>query len=426
MFSLSRSFAEELDANDPLASYRERFHLPLHNGKPSIYFTGNSLGAMPKSVRDYVETELKDWEKWGVEGHFHGTRPWKSYHHFFTEKAARLVGAEPDEVVMMNSLTVNLHLLLVSFYRPTKERFKIICEGGAFPSDQYALESQVRFHGFQPEEAIVELLPRQGEYTLRQEDIEACIDAHADSLALVMMGGVNYYTGQFFNLAAITQKAHSVGALAGFDLAHAAGNVPLYLHNWNVDFACWCTYKYLNSGPGGTSGVFIHEKHANNASIPRFAGWWGYHEATRFEMKKGFVPMSGAAGWQLSNAQIMAMAPHLASLEIFDEVGIEQLREKSLKLTAWTEYLLKQILEEFPQQQLTIITPEHPENRGCQLSILTGANGRKLFDALQNEGIIADWREPNVIRIAPVPLYNSYVDVWNFYTVLRNTLNIDG
>lgn len=412
--------ARQMDAQDSLASFRHRFLFPQHNGKDAIYLTGNSLGLQPVTARAAVLQELEDWARYGVEGHFQGKNPWFHYHKFLTEKTARLVGALPVEVVVMNNLTTNLHLMMVSFYRPDKTRYKIMMEGGAFPSDQYAVESQVRFHGFKPDEAIVELKPRAGEHTLRTEDILAAIREHGNSLALVMMGGVNYYTGQAFDMKSITDAAHSVGAFAGFDLAHAAGNLHLQLHNWGPDFAVWCSYKYLNSGPGGTSGAFVHERHADNKELPRFAGWWGHDEDSRFQMKKGFIPMRGAEGWQLSNAQILPMALYKASLDIFDEAGMENLRAKSEKLTAYLEFMLDELNKELPaEHQLNLITPRDPGQRGCQLSLLTGAGGKNLFSFLSDHGVIADWREPNVIRMAPVPLYNSFEDIWNLIQVFR-------
>lgn len=398
-----------MDATDPMASFRSHYHIPQHDGKDAVYLCGNSLGLQPKKTRQYIEEELKDWETLGVEGHMHGRHPWFYYHHFLEESVARLAGASPLEVVIMNTLTVNLNLLMVSFYRPTKSRYKILMEYMAFPSDQYAMEMQVRYHGFDTADAIVEVKPREGEHALRTEDILQLIDEHRNELALVMMGGVNYYTGQLYDMATITKAAHDAGALAGFDLAHAAGNVPLHLHDWGVDFACWCTYKYLNSGPGGASGVFIHERHAHDATLPRFAGWWGNAEDTRFQMKKGFHPQPGAAGWQQSNAQILPMAAHRAAMELFDQAGMDALRTKSLALTG----LLEELLQIQPGK-FHIITPADPAQRGCQLSILTGAGGRQLFDRLTASGVIADWREPNVIRVAPVPMYNSFEDVYRF------------
>ncbi|GAA3957637.1 kynureninase [Hymenobacter antarcticus] len=409
--ALSATPATHLDATDPLAAFRQEFHLPAGpDGQPSAYFCGNSLGLMPKAARAAAEQEFDAWERLGVEGHFQAPSFWMHYHDTLTEASARLVGGLPLEVVVMNNLTVNLHLLLVSFYRPTATRYKILMEGGAFPSDQYAIESQAHLHGLDPAEAIVELVPRPGEHTLRTEDIEAKIAELGDSLATVLIGGVNYYTGQAFDMAAITRAGHAVGAYVGFDLAHAAGNVELHLHDWDVDFACWCTYKYLNSGPGGTSGVFVHERFAERPDLVRLAGWWGHDPTVRFQMKKGFQPMAGAAGWQLSNAQIFPMAIHRASLAIVERAGgMAALRRKSELLTGRLESLILNL--GLPTSQLEIITPADPAQRGCQLSVLVHERGRELFDFLAAQGIIADWREPNVIRLAPVPLYNSFEDV---------------
>lgn len=355
---------------------------------------------------------MTKWAELGVEGHFTGDDPWFTYHKTLAAPTAKLVGAKPEEVVIMNQLTVNLHLMLVSFYRPQGQRYKILTEAGAFPSDQYALESQVKIHGYAPEDAIIEIAPRAGEHTWRTEDILQAIKDNGNEIALVLMGGLHYYTGQVFDMAAITQTAHEVGAVCGFDLAHAAGNVPMQLHDWDVDFAVWCTYKYLNSGPGGTSGVFVHERHAQNPELPRFAGWWGHDQRVRFKMQKGFIPMPGAEGWQLSNAQILPMAVHKASLAIFDEAGIENLRAKSEKLTGYLEFLINGLHQ--PKDQLEIITPADPAARGCQLSLLVNKNGRQLFDTLMANGFILDWREPNVIRVAPTPLYNTFEDVYRF------------
>lgn len=411
-FQNSPDFARQLDAQDPLRPFRARFHLPpAPDGGEAVYCCGNSLGLMPKAARAAVETEFQSWEEHAVEGHFREPSQWMHYHETLTEAAARLVGAKPLEVVVMNNLTVNLHLLLISFYRPAGRRYKVLMEGGAFPSDQYALESQVKLHGYAPDDAIVELTPRPGEHTLRTEDIETRIQALGEELALVILGGVNYYTGQAFDMAAITRAGHAVGAVVGFDLAHAAGNLLLRLHDWDVDFACWCSYKYLNSGPGGTSGVFVHERFAQRPDLPRLAGWWGHDASVRFQMKKGFVPMPGAAGWQLSNAQIFPMAIHRAALAIVDEAGgMEALRRKSEVLTAYLEFVLR--AAEVPAGVLEIITPSDPAQRGCQLSVLVHQQGRELFDFLAARGVMADWREPNVIRLAPVPLYNSFEDVW--------------
>ncbi|MFM9944427.1 MAG: kynureninase [Bacteroidia bacterium] len=408
-------FAKSLDKKDPLAHFRQRFHFPILNGKEAIYLTGNSLGLQPKTARAALEQEMQDWQNMGVEGHFEGKNPWFYYHKFLTEKAAKVVGALPHEVVVMNNLTVNLHLMMVSFYRPTPTRFKIIMEAGAFPSDQYAMESQVRFHGFNPVDAIIEISPREGEYHLRTEDIIDTITTNANETALVMFSGVQYYTGQAFDMQAITRAGHDKGITVGFDLAHAAGNLHLKLHDWDVDFAVWCGYKYLNSGPGGVSGIFVNDRFANNPELPRFAGWWGHKENERFLMKKGYIPEYGAPGWQLSNAPVLSMAVHNASLQIFEEAGIENLCNKSKLLTGYLQFVLEQ-----SNKNLKIITP--PDQRGCQLSILTDANGKALFKHLQNQGIIADWREPNVIRMAPVPLYNSMEDVWQVGEAVRGFL----
>lgn len=415
LFLNELSFAKEMDEKDELKSFRSKFYIPQHEGKNQIYLCGNSLGLQPKSAKEAIEQELKDWAELGVEGHFRGKNPWMYYHHFLTEKAARVVGALPKEVVIMNNLTANLHLMMVSFYKPTKERYKIMMEVSAFPSDQYAMETQARFHGLNPDDAIIELKPREGEFTLRTEDILAKIEENKDNLAIVMMGGVNYLTGQAFDMKSITEKAHSVGASVGFDLAHAAGNLNLKLHEWGPDFAVWCSYKYLNSGPGGTSGVFVHERHAINPELVRFAGWWGHEESSRFQMKKGFIPMEGAAGWQLSNAQIFPMAIHKASLEIFDEAGIENLRKKSELLTGYLYFILADYKE-----QLNVITPETAADRGCQLSIIVKEDGKKLFDYLESNGILPDWREPNVIRMSPIPLYNTFEDVYRIGVALKS------
>lgn len=403
-------YAAALDAADELRGFRSRFLFPQHEGKEVLYFCGNSLGLQPAAVRKALLDELDQWQTHGVEGHFRGDLPWMHYHKFLTPLAAGLVGALPHEVVVMNTLTVNLHLMMVSFYRPDAQRYKIIMEAGAFPSDQYAMESQVRFHGLDPAEAIVELKPRAGEHCLRTEDILAVIEKEGPSTALVMIGGVNYYTGQFYDLEAITKAGHAAGTLVGFDLAHAAGNVPLKLHDWGVDFAVWCSYKYLNAGPGGPSGAFVHERHANNPELPRFAGWWGHEESVRFKMEKGFRPMYGAEGWQLSNAQIFSFAAHKAGLELFAEAGMARLRAKSEKLTAFLAFVLRE--SDRDGNLFRQITPEDPAARGCQLSLLTSEKGKALFDYLSAHGAIGDWREPNVIRFSPVPMYNRFSDVW--------------
>jgi len=418
-FENSLVFAQEKDKNDALAAYRGAFYFPDFHEKSVIYFTGNSLGLQPKQTKSYIEQELNDWAKWGVEGHFHAKNPWFSYHELLTAKAARIVGATNKEVVITHSLTTNLHLLMVSFYRPSAKRYKILCEGKAFPSDQYALESQVKFHGYDPQDAIVEIFPREGEHLIREEDIYQKMNELGDTLALVMIGGVNYYSGQLFDMKTITEKGHAVGAVVGFDLAHAAGNVELQLHDWGVDFAAWCTYKYLNSSPGGVSGMFVHERHANNPNLPRFAGWWGHDKDVRFKMEPGFRPMEGAEGWQLSNAPILGMAAHLASLDIFDEVGMPAISKKRNDLTAYLEFIIEEISRNSEKVNFEIITPKEPTKRGAQLSILAHGQGKALFDKLSEQGVVADWREPNVIRVAPAPLYNSFEDVYRFGAALK-------
>ena len=423
-YNNSLEFSKEKDLQDPLKSYREKFHIPVINGIETIYFTGNSLGLQPITSKSYIDAELEAWKNWGVEGHFEAKKPWFAYHEFLTEKSAKIVGAKPLEVVVTHSLTTNLHLLMVSFYRPTEKRYKIICEKKAFPSDQYALETQARFHGYEPSDAIVEVGPREGEYLIREEDVLATIAEVGDELAMIMIGGVNYYSGQLFDMKTITDAGHAVGAIVGFDLAHAAGNVKLELNKWGVDFAAWCSYKYLNSSPGGVAGLFVHERHANDKTLPRFAGWWGHDKETRFLMEPGFNPMPGAEGWQLSNAPVLGMAAHLASLDIFDAVGMDALIEKRIGLTNYLEYLINDLSDRKGDQcSFEIITPKDPAKRGAQLSILAHGMGRPLFDALTKLGIIADWREPNVIRIAPVPLYNSYEDCYRFCESLENVIN---
>jgi kynureninase len=418
-FENSLSFARQLDEADPFRSYRNRFHIPIVGGREAIYFCGNSLGLQPKNAREAVEAEMLHWEKLAVEGHFVGRQPWLTYHKQFKEPIGRLVGALPHETVVMNNLTTNLHLMLSSFYRPTPGRYKVLMEGGAFPSDQYAVESQVILRGFLPEDAILEVYPRPGEYTLRTEDIVRQIEENADSLALVLFGGINYYTGQVFDMATITEAGHRAGAYVGFDLAHAIGNIPMHLHDWGADFAVWCSYKYLNSGPGGVAGAFVHEKHAD-AALPRLAGWWGYDEETRFRMEKGFKPMYGADGWQLANAPVLLLATHKAALDIFDEASLEALRRKSLQLTEYLEYILR--TDPVLNAHIQIITPNVPEWRGCQLSLLVPEIGKTVFERMSREGVIADWREPDVIRLAPVPLYNSFEDVYQCGEILARSI----
>ena len=408
-----------MDAIDPLRGFRDKFHIPAQpNGEKVLYFTGNSLGLQPKQTHSYIEQELKDWETFGVEGHFNAKNPWMPYHEFLTEQMAAIIGAKPIETVVMNSLTVNLHLLMVSFYRPTSERYKIIIEAGAFPSDQYAVASQIKFHGYNVKDSLIELKPREGETLLRTEDIERTITENGDSVALILLGGVNYYTGQAFDFQRITEIGHRIGAFVGFDLAHAAGNIELKLHDWNADFAAWCSYKYLNGGPGAIAGAFVHERHAENFDLPRFAGWWGHKKETRFLMGSEFVPMKGAEGWQLSNPPIFQLAALKASLDIFEEAGMNALIEKSKKLTGYLEFLLGEIRDE----RISVITPSNPNERGCQLSIRVKNADKKLFKAISERGVIADWREPDVIRVAPVPLYNSFADVFQFTEILKNCL----
>lgn len=409
--------AASLDEADSLKDFRERFLIPkAADGRDAIYLTGNSLGLQPKTTRAYIEAELDDWARLGVEGHLHAAHPWLPYHEFLTEKMARVVGAKPIETVVMNSLTVNLHLMLVSFYRPEGRRRKIIIEKGAFPSDRYAVESQLKFHSVA--DGLIELAPHDGEATLRTDDIIEAIEREGDELALVMLGGVNYYTGQAFDIEAITAAGHRAGAIVGFDLAHAAGNLELRLHDSNADFAVWCSYKYLNAGPGGIAGAFVHERHAKDFDRPRFAGWWGHDKATRFLMGPDFVPLEGVEGWQISNPPIFQLAALRASLDIFDEATMSALRAKSEKLTAHLERLLSEV----GSDRIEIITPTDPQQRGCQLSIRVKDAKRGLFDAITSRGVVADWREPDVIRVAPVPLYNTFKDAEDFANILRECL----
>lgn len=420
-------YAQKQDAADPLKEYRNKFYLPRIQGREAIYFTGNSLGLQPKSTQDYVLNELEDWATFGVEGHFHARSPWMPYHEQFAAPVAKIVGALPDEVVIMNQLTVNLHLMMVSFYKPTKERYKILCEARAFSSDQYAIESQVKHHGYTPSEAIIEIEPRAGEHCICHEDIISTIEKNKDSIALILIGGVNYYTGQVFDMKNITAAGHNAGAVVGFDLAHGAGNLKLQLHDWNVDFACWCTYKYLNSGPGSVGGVFIHQKNLNIENMNRFAGWWGHNKQSRFKMEKGFDPLPTAEAWQLSNAPVLSMSAHKASVDIFNEAGMDALVAKTEKLTGYLEYIVDAINEAQRTSAgqdgfLEIITPRDKKQRGCQISIVAHGRGKALFNKLTEEGVISDWREPNVIRCAPVPLYNSFEDVFRFGEILKSSL----
>jgi kynureninase len=419
-FSANEEFALQLDAEDPLRQFREKFHLPLgQDGKPLIYLAGNSLGLMPRSARQVVEQELDDWAKLGVDAHLKAATPWYSYHETLREPMARLVGAKPNEVICMNSLTVNLHLMMATFYRPTKSRFKILMEEPAFPSDTYAIKTQIVHHGFDPQDALVLARPRGGEFTVRQDDIETALEKHGDQIALVLIAGVNFFTGQLFDIKKITSVAQKRGITVGIDLAHAAGNVPLALHDWKVDFAVWCSYKYLNSGPGAAAGAFVHERHATNRKLPRLAGWFGNDPNTRFRLhlEPEFIPVPSADGWQISNPPIFSMAPLRASLAIFDEAGgMATLRAKSIKLTGYLQFLLES--NRPSGSDLTVITPREIDARGCQLSILVHEHPKELFKKLEAAGVKCDFREPNVIRAAPTPLYNTFHEGWRFAKIL--------
>lgn len=416
-----REDARRLDAADPLRAFRDRFHIPPHGDGDCVYLCGNSLGLQPVDAATLVNEELDDWRRLGVEGHFRARRPWMPYHGQLAEPLAGLVGADPGEVVCMNTLTVNLHLMMVSFYRPTAERYKLLIERPAFPSDRYAAESQVKYHGYAPDDALLEIGPRDGESAIRMEDLADLIEREGPRIALVMLPGVQYYSGQLFDMAAITELARRQGCAVGYDLAHAVGNVPLALHDWGADFAVWCSYKYLNAGPGAVAGCFVHARHARAFDLPRFAGWWGHEEATRFRMGPEFVPMGGAEGWQLSNPPILSMTPLIASLALFHEAGMDRLREKSLRLTGYLERLLDDALPD----DIHVFTPREVDSRGCQLSLALAhgpERGRRVFDRLTEAGVICDWREPDVIRVAPVPLYNRFEDVHRFVGILRETL----
>ncbi|MAX68265.1 MAG: kynureninase [Flavobacteriales bacterium] len=414
-FKNTDKFSLQLDKNDELQHYRNEFNIPLQkNGKEHIYLCGNSLGLQAKRTKSFINQELEDWATLGVEGHFHAKNPWMPYHEFLTESYSKIVGAKQSEVIAMNTLTVNLHLMMVSFYRPTKKRHKIIIEADAFPSDIYAVESQIKHHGYSVNNSLIRLNPRNGESSIRTEDLAEIIDKEGNEIALIMLGGVNYYTGQVFDLETITKLGQDKGIVVGFDLAHAAGNVNLELHKWNVDFAVWCSYKYLNSGPGSVAAVFVHEKH-HNSGLPRFAGWWGHNKENRFKMPDEFNAIRSAEGWQLSNPPILSLAAIRASLSIFDEVGMEKLVAKSKKLTDYLLFLLNTI----ETDRIEIITPEE---RGCQISIRVKNGNKELFNKITKKGVIADWREPDVIRVAPVPLYNSFSDVFNFYNILKKVI----
>ena len=423
IFENTRNFAQSLDAQDELRSYRDEFIFPQVNGKQVIYFTGNSLGLQPKRTKSYIDEVMADWANLAVEGHFYADKPWWDYHERFAVPLSEIVGAKPTEVTVMNTLTVNLHLLMVSFYRPTIKKYKIICEEKAFPSDQYMFQSQVDFHsktvGFDPKEALVEIKRREGEHNIRLEDILAKIEEIGEELALVLIGGVNYYTGQVFDMKTITEAGHKQGAYVGWDLAHAAGNIKLKLNDWKVDFAAWCSYKYMNSGPGNASGCFVHEMHHNDSDLPRFAGWWGHNKERRFKMEPKFEPVRGADGWQISNLPILSLAPYLASVELFAEVGMDKLIAKRDVLTSYLEFILHEIDKELESAEFEIITPLNPEERACQLSVYLHGQGRELFEYLMKNGVITDWREPNVIRLAPAPFYCSFEDMYEFGQILK-------
>ena len=422
-FQNTREFAQSLDAQDELRKYRDEFHFPHVNGKQVIYFTGNSLGLQPKRTKTYVDEVMNDWANLAVEGHFYSDKPWWDYQERFAVPLSEIVGAKPSEVGVMNTLTVNLHLLMVSFYNPTPNKYKIICEEKAFPSDQYMFQSQVKFHGFDPKDAIVEIKRREGEANIRLEDVLAKIEEVGSELALVLIGGVNYYTGQVFDMKTITAAGQKQGAYVGWDLAHAAGNIKLELHDWNVDFAAWCSYKYMNSGPGNASGFFVHEKHHNDKELKRFAGWYGHNKERRFKMEPDFDPVHGADGWQISNLPILSLAPYLASVEMFAEVGMDKLITKRNLITSYLEFILHEIDNELEGADFEILTPSNQEERGCQLSVYLHGQGRELFDRLMKNGVITDWREPNVIRLAPAPFYCSFEDMYEFGQILKELIS---
>lgn len=422
IFENTLEFAQQLDKTDVLKDFRDQFYIPIIQGKECLYFTGNSLGLQPKKAQEYVLNEMENWANYAVEGHFHGRNPWINYQDAFPPKLVSILGALPEEIVVMNQLTINLHLLLTTFYRPDKKRYKIICEEKAFPSDQYALESHLKLAGYNLADALIEIKPRTGEHTIRNEDIISTIKNHGNEVAVVIIGGINYYSGQVFDMKSITAAAHEIGAVCGFDLAHAIGNIELKLHDWNVDFACWCSYKYLNSGPGSIGGAFIHQRYVTDKSLPRLAGWCGTSKHERFQMKKEFDPIPTAEGWQVSNTQVLSMAPHLAALDIFEKAGFEKIIEKGKKLSAYLLFILNEINANSAKKILEIITPQKEDEHGCQVSMLMLKNGKEIFEFLSKNGAIADWREPNVIRIAPVPLYNTFEEVYQFGEIIKKYL----
>ena len=422
IFENSIEFAKQLDKNDPLHHFRDQFYIPIIHGKESIYFNGNSLGLQPKTAQEYVLNEMETWANYGVEGHFHGKNPWVNYHDSFPGKLSPIIGALPEEIAVMNQLTINLHLLLITFYRPSKNRYKIICEEKAFPSDQYAIASHLKLHGYDPEDALIEVKTRPGEFTIMNEDILSAIKENANETALVIFGGVNYYSGQVFNIESIATTSHDAGAVCGFDLAHAVGNVELKLHDWGVDFAVWCSYKYLSSGPGSIAGAFIHKRYIGDQSLLRLAGWAGTNKHERFQMKKEFDPIPTAEGWHVSNTEVLSMAAHKASLDIFEEAGFENIIKKGKLLSAYLFFILNEINNHSVKKRLEIITPRNEHEHGCQVSILMLEKGRETFDYLNKKGVIADWREPNVIRVAPVPLYNAFEEVYKFGEIIKEFL----
>jgi kynureninase len=413
-FEATLKYARKQDKQDPLRKLRKQFYYPRHSGKKAIYFCGNSLGLLSKKIPGAIEQELKDWKTMAVGGYMNAKNPWLNYQHYFARPMSKIMGCKKAEITVMNTLTVNLHLLLLSFYKPTTTRYKIIMEAGAFPSDQYAVETQVKFYGYNPDDAIIEIKPRDGEKLLRTDDIIKIVEENGDSIAVLLLGGINYYTGQLYDIKSITAATQKIGAIAGFDLAHVAGNVPMHLHDWNVDFAVWCSYKYLNGGPGAVGGVYIHERYANNIEYRRMAGWWGNDEKTRFKMEKGFIPQMGAGGWQVSTAQVFNMVSLKASLELFDKAGIDAIRAKSILLTGYLAFLLNQL----KNISFEIITPTKAKDRGAQLSLFFNQRGKEIHQQLTNNGVIVDYREPGVIRVAPAPLYNSFEEVYRFYEIL--------
>lgn len=420
-FKNTLAFAQHLDEEDPLKNFREKFYIPIINGKECIYFTGNSLGLQPKTAQEHILNNLEDWANFGVEGHFYGRTPWIKYHEMFPPKLTPVLGAQENEIVVMNQLTINLHLLLISFYRPTKQRYKIICEAKAFPSDQYALQSQAILNGLDPDKVIIEVKPREGEHTIRHEDIIDIIQQHGNEIAVVLFGGINYYSGQVFDMKSITEAAHEVGAYCGFDLAHAVGNIELYLHDWKVDFACWCSYKYLNSGPGSVAGAYIHDRYINT-SLVRLAGWAGTRKDKRFQMEDRFEPIPSAEGWQLSTTPLLNMSTHAAALNIFEEAGFKNIVTKMKKMSAYLMFVLDDINASSSKKIIEIITPRNENEHGCQVSILLHEKGKQIFDSLKQHGVMIDWREADVIRMAPVPLYNTFTEIFTTGQIIKNII----